>query len=268
MAPSSLARRFVDVAGVRTAYLDAGAGEPVVAIHGVPTSSELFEPLLPALGGLRLLAPDLVGQGETATPSGALGWDRYATHLAAFLAAVAPPRFDLVVHDLGGPLGLEWAIHHPGRVRRLVVLSTTVSASLRWAALWTAIWALELAGGAAGVRRAALALARRRGSIAPDLADRWARPWTRARVLRSLDLLAPWRLGAIRRGLAALDVPALVVWGDRDEVFPAESARPILDALPGAQLRIVPGAGHWSMLDAPEVVGANLAAFLRGGPTA
>src|SRR5512143_2967404 len=99
-------RRFCHAGGVRTAYLDAGAGDPVVAIHGVPTSSELFEPLLPALAGSRLLAPDLLGQGDTAAPRGALGWDRYAAHLDAFLAAVAPPRFDLVVHDMGGPLGL------------------------------------------------------------------------------------------------------------------------------------------------------------------
>jgi pimeloyl-ACP methyl ester carboxylesterase len=255
----------VTAAGVRTAYLDAGEGEPVVAIHGVPTSSELFEPLLPALEGFRVVAPDLLGQGETEEPPGPLGWRRYAEHLASFLDEVAPPRFDLVVHDLGGVLGLDWAVRHPGRVRRLVVLSTTVSASLRWAALWTTIWAVELAAGREGVRRVTLGLARRPGAIAPDLADRWARPWTRRRALRSLDLLVPWPLAAVRRGLAALRVPALVVWGDRDEVFPSVNARPILAALPGAELRLVPGAGHWSMLDAPEVVAAHVGGFLRAG---
>lgn len=263
MSPSPWPRRTVEVAGVRTAWLDAGAGDPVVAIHGVPTSSELFEPLLPALEGRRLVAPDLLGQGETAAPPGPLGWRRYAEHLDAFLDAVAPPRFDLVVHDLGGVLGLDWAGRHPDRVRRLVVLSTTVSAPLRWAALWTAIWSLELAGGAPAVRGAAiLGLARRRGAIAPDLADRWARPWTRRRALRSLDLLAPWRLRRAARGLAALRCPALVLWGDRDDVFPVENARPILAALPGAELRVIPGAGHWTPMDAPKAVGALVRGFL------
>jgi pimeloyl-ACP methyl ester carboxylesterase len=261
--PPPLARQFATVGGVQTAYLDVGAGDAVVAIHGVPTSSALFEPLLPALGGFRLLAPDLLGQGETEAPPGWLGWDRYAAHLEAFLDAVAPPRFDLVVHDLGGLLGLDWAGRHPERVRRLVVLSTTVSASFRWAALWAATWALELATGAEGVRRATLAILRRPGAIAPDLAARWARPWTRARVARSFDLLAPWRVGAVRRRLAALRVPALVVWGDRDGVFPPSNAQPIVAALPGAELVIVPGAGHWSMLDAPDEVRAHVAAFLR-----
>jgi haloalkane dehalogenase len=264
MATSRLPRRFVNVAGVQTAYLDAGEGsDAVVALHGVPTSSELFEPLLPALAGFRLIAPDLVAQGQTAAPPGLLGWSTYAHHLAAFLDAVAPHRFDLVVHDLGGLLGLDWAGRHPDRVRRLVVLSTTVTATFRWMALWTAMWGFELVAGAAGVRRAIVGLGKRPGAIPPDLAVRWSQPWTRGRVLRSLDLLAPWRLGAVAERLGSVRSPALLVWGERDEVFPPEYAAPIVAALPGAELRIVPGAGHWSMLDAPEVVGGHVASFLR-----
>jgi pimeloyl-ACP methyl ester carboxylesterase len=260
----TLPRRFVEAAGVRTAYLDAGSGEPIVAIHGVPTSSELFEPLLPALGAFRVIAPDLLGQGETETPHGPLGFSQYAAHLAAFLEAAAPPRFDLVLHDLGGPLGLDWAARHPERVRRLVVLSTTVTAAARWAALWAMIDALELVGGAPAVRWAIVRLGKRRGAISPDLAERWARPWTRRRVFRSLDLLAPWRLRDISARLAALRSPALLIWGTRDEVFPPSHARPLLEALPGSELELVRRAGHWSMLDAPEEVGRAVASFLRG----
>src|SRR5512143_2934063 len=91
-------RRFCHAGGVRTAYLDTGSGDAVVAIHGVPTSSEMFEPLIPALDGFRVISPDLLGQGETETPSGPLGYAQYVAHLDAFLDAVAPPRFDLVVH--------------------------------------------------------------------------------------------------------------------------------------------------------------------------
>ena len=265
MGPAAMPRRFTHVGGVRTAYLDAGSGEPIVAIHGVPTSSELFEPLLPALGEFRVMAPDLLGQGETETPPGLLGYAQYAAHLAAFLDAVAPPRFDLVVHDLGGLLGLDWAGCHPDRVRRLVVLSTTVTATVRWAALWAAIYGIELVGGAAAVRHTMVRIAKRPGAIPCDLAERWARPWTRRRVLRGLDLLAPWRLRGVAERLAAVRAPALVVWGTRDDVFPPSHAEPLLEALPGAELKLAPGAGHWSMLDAPEVVGDYLATFLRDG---
>ncbi len=256
-------RRFVNAAGVKTAYFDVGSGPPVIAIHGVPTSSELFEPLLPALRGFRVIAPDLLGQGETEAPRGALGWERYAAHLDAFLEAVAPPRFDLIVHDLGGPLGLAWAGRHPDGIRRLVVLSTTVTATVRWTALWAAVFGLELAGGAAAIRRTMVRLAKRPGAIPPALAERWARPWTRRRVLRGLDLLAPWRLGGVAARLADLKVPALVVWGTDDDVFPPSHAKPLLAALPDAVLRLVPGAGHWATLDAPDAVGEHVATFLR-----
>lgn len=266
MQSARIARRFCQVGDVRTAYLEAGAGEAtVVAIHGVPTSSELFEPLLPALDTFRVIAPDLLGQGETETPPGPLGYPQYIAHLDAFLEAVAPPRFDLVVHDLGGLLGLDWAGRHPERVRRLVVLSTTVTARARWGALWAASYALALAGGAPAVRRLIVWLAKRRGAIPHELSERWARPWTRRRVLRGLDHMAAGRLRAVAARLAALEVPALLVWGEQDELFPPRYAEPFLEMFPGAELRLVPGAGHWSMLDAPDVVGQCIRGFLERG---
>jgi pimeloyl-ACP methyl ester carboxylesterase len=255
-------RQFVTAAGVRTAYLDEGTGDPVVALHGVPTSSELFEPLLPWLAGRRVIAPDLLGLGATDTPSGSLGYERYAAHLAAFLDAVAPRRFDLVVHDLGGVLGLDWAGRNPERVRRLVVLSTTVTATVRWAALWSLIFGIELVGGSGAVAATIVRLARRPGAVPPDLATRWAQPWTRRRVVRGLDLVAPWRLAGIADRLASVRAPTLIVWGTRDSVFPVATARTLQHLLPDARVRLVPGAGHWSMLDAPEAVGHHIGTFL------
>jgi pimeloyl-ACP methyl ester carboxylesterase len=258
-------RRFITVAGVRTAFLDDGAGDPIVALHGVPTSSELFEPLLPWLAGRRVIAPDLLGQGETATLSGSLGYARYFAHLDAFLDAVAPPRFDLVVHDLGGVLGLDWASRHPDRVRRLVVLSTSVTASVRWVALWAVIYGLELIGGSGAVAASIVRLARRPGAVPVELAARWAQPWTRRRVARGLDLANPARLGPIADRLSAVRAPTLIVWGTRDNVFPASEAQRLRRLLPGASLRLVPGAGHWSMLDAADLVGHHIKDFL-GAP--
>jgi pimeloyl-ACP methyl ester carboxylesterase len=106
-------------------------------------------------------------------------------------------------------------------------------------------------------------IAKRPAAIPPELAERWARPWTRRRALRSMDLLAPWRLRSVAARLGGIGAPALVLWGERDDVFPPRNADPIVAALPGAELRIVPSAGHWAMLDAPEVVARHLAEFLR-----
>ena len=101
--------RIVD--GIQTAYLDVGDGEPLVALHGIPTSSALFAPLLPRLAGYRLIAPDLLGQGRTEVPAhGRLGFAEYLNHLDVFLREVPPSVFHLLVHDFGGVLGMTWAM--------------------------------------------------------------------------------------------------------------------------------------------------------------
>src|SRR5512138_3399513 len=212
-----LPRRVVHIAGLRTAYLDVGSGEPVVAIHGVPTSSALFEPLLPALEGFRVVAPDLLGQGDTEVPArGRLGHAEYAAHLAAFLDTVAPPTFHLVVHDLGGVLGLAWAAKHPDRLRTLVVLSTTAWPTLRWSFVSAVFWTLELLGGAGYVRGLLPRTAKRIAAIDADLAERWSRPWTRRRFFRGRDLFARCHLRGLAARLGRIRVPTLVLWGGRD----------------------------------------------------
>ncbi len=264
MTPVGVPRRFVHVGGVKTAYLDVGSGEPIVALHGVPTSSELFEPLIPALDGFRLVAPDLLGQGETAVPPrGRLGFGEYAAHLSAFLETVAPPTFHLVVHDFGGVLGLAWASAHPQRLRSLVVLSTSASYTLRWAIVAAGFWALELLGGAGAVRGQLPRTAKRIGAIDPGLAERWSRPWTRARVLRGADHFSREHLRHAGAWLRRIKAPALVLWGGADDVFPPRYGRKIVKGLPKAEMKIVPGAGHWLPIDAPDTAGAEIAAFIR-----
>ena len=267
-AMNSLPRRFVHTGGVRTAYLDVGSGEPVVALHGVPTSSALFEPLLPALEGFRVIAPDLLGQGDTqAPPRGRLGRAEYAAHLAAFLATVAPPTFHLVVHDLGGMLGLEWAVAHLDRLRTVVVLSTSASPTLRTSFVKGAFWTFELLGGSRYVRGFLPRKARRTGAIDADLAERWARPWTRGRFFRGRDLYARRHLRGLAGRLRRIHVPTLVLWGSRDEVFPPRYGRRIRKRIRGAEMKIIPRAGHWLPVDAAAATGAEIAAFLRRAGT-
>src|SRR5215831_4798685 len=106
---------------------------PIVAVHGIPTSSLLFEPLLPYLDGCRLIAPDLLGQGHTEMQaSGRLGFEAYERHFGGFMEAIPPSQFNLLVHDFGGIIGLNWLLDHPERVQRLIILSTTLLWTWRW----------------------------------------------------------------------------------------------------------------------------------------
>ena len=128
-------KRFADVLGRRMAYIERGVGHPVVFLHGNPTSSFLWRGVLPHVeaAGRRLIAPDLIGMGDSdKIPAGAEN-DRYrfATHaryLEAFLdKVVGTEPLTLVLHDWGGALGFDWAYRHPQHVRAIAYMETFVA---------------------------------------------------------------------------------------------------------------------------------------------
>jgi haloalkane dehalogenase len=124
--------RYADVLGTRMAYREVGRGEPVVFLHGNPTSSYLWRDVLGHVAPLgRCLAPDLVGMGASAKLPGT-GDDRYRfvehrRYLAGFLDALAPGRVTLVGHDWGGVLAVDRARAHPETVRGIAYLETLVA---------------------------------------------------------------------------------------------------------------------------------------------
>jgi pimeloyl-ACP methyl ester carboxylesterase len=251
-------KRIVD--GIQTSYLDVGDGEPIVALHGIPTSSALFAPLVPRLAGYRLIAPDLLGQGQTEVPPrGSLGFATYLKHLDAFLSDVPPARFHLLVHDFGGVLGMTWAMGNADRVKSIVVLSTTVTPSTRVALLGAA----NLLIGARGLRHLMPWTLVRSRVLSPELLQNWAGPWTRRRLLRGLDFFSPSRLQQLRERLAGFPRPVLLVWGTNDQVFPLSHAKVLQEMLPLATMVKIPRCGHWSTLDAPEEVAESVTTFCR-----
>ena len=122
------------VGGMTIFYREAGAGEPILLLHGVPTSSYLWRRLLPRLARFgRAVAPDHYGFGRSDKPAEAdysvLGYVRY---LEGFTAALGLDRLHLIVHDFGGPFGLAFAITHPERIRSLVILNTIFYSDYEW----------------------------------------------------------------------------------------------------------------------------------------
>jgi haloalkane dehalogenase len=125
--------RTVDVDGVPVAVRESGSGDPVVFLHGNPTSSVLWRDVVPALEPFgRCIVPDLVGMGESARLPGA-GDDRYRfvehrRHLAGLLEALGVRRRAVLVgHDWGGVLLTDWARHHPDAVRGIVIMESLVA---------------------------------------------------------------------------------------------------------------------------------------------
>ena len=122
-------RRRVAVLDTEMAYVDAGAGDPVVFLHGNPTSSYLWRNVIPHVTPRRrALAPDLVGMGDSGrAPAGSYTFHDHARYLDAWLDAVLPSGLlTLVGHDWGSALAFHWARRHPERARAIVYMEALV----------------------------------------------------------------------------------------------------------------------------------------------
>ena len=129
MTEQPLKKKTVDVLGSKMAYHERGEGAPVLLLHGNPTSSYLWRGVIPELEGRgRLIAPDLIGMGDSAKlPNPGPDTYRFATHrkyLAGFIDAVIGPTQSVtfVVHDWGSALGFDWANQHRDRVRGIAYM--------------------------------------------------------------------------------------------------------------------------------------------------
>jgi len=126
-------KKFQDVNGRSIAYVDEGAGDPIVLLHGNPTSSYLWRNVIPELTGSgRVIAPDLIGQGDSEKLPASDGPDRYSflvayDYLAGLLEALGV-RSDvtLVIHDWGSGLGFHWAKNHPSAVKAIAYMEAIV----------------------------------------------------------------------------------------------------------------------------------------------
>ena len=126
-------QQFAKVNGKRIAYLEAGAGDPIVLLHGNPTSSFLWRNIIPELEGCgRVIAPDLIGQGDSEKLPASEGPDRYSFEVAFdYLDGLlreldANQNITLVIHDWGSGLGFQWARLHPESVKGIAYMEAIV----------------------------------------------------------------------------------------------------------------------------------------------
>lgn len=271
------AHRWAELPGGRRMhYVDEGAGETVLFVHGTPTWSFEWRHLVRGLSGThRCIAPDLLGFGLSDRPRGfAYTPETHADVLASFVDALGLADFTLVVHDFGGPIALPLAL--AGRARRLVVLN-----SWMWSFADDADMARKarIAGSSVGrflyrrlnfsprvilpsayAGRKKLTKAIHRHYLAP-FPDAWSRGavlWTLAKALLGSSPFydSLWsRRGALR------DLPTLIVWGTRDPAFPPRMLERWRTALPAARTVELP-TGHWPHEEMPADVLSALRAFL------
>lgn len=283
--------RFLDRGGLRLHYLDEGAGEPVVMVHGNPTWSIYFRNLVLALRGeYRCIVPDHIGCGLSDKP----GDDQYRYRLRnriddleALLDSLGiDSGITLVLHDWGGAIGMGYAARHPERIRRLILLNT---AAFHLPATKRMPLSLKLARntklGALVVRGfnafsfGATFMATRKG-LAPDVRrayrspyDSWANRIATLRFVQDIPLAerdpSYADIDAIQAALPRFcETPALICWGEGDFVFDRHFLNEWRRRLPGAKVHSFPDAGHYILEDQRERVIEHIRSFLAANPIA
>jgi pimeloyl-ACP methyl ester carboxylesterase len=271
----------VELHGHDVIYRTAGSGPPVVLIHGMVNSSRHWEQVAVRLADdYTVIAPDLIGHGDSATPRGDYSLGAHAAVIRDLLAAIGVERSTVVGHSLGGGVVMQFFWQFPQHVERLALVSSgglgaEVSPLLRSAALPGASALLRLVAHPRAVSRLEELgdLLRERGSgsgVYVQAVARALRPLSVAgareaflHTLRSVIDVRGQRVSALDRLYLLAGFPTLIVWGGRDNTIPLAHGRAAHAAVPGSRFEVLPRAAHFPHLEDPEGLAQVLRDFLE-----
>jgi pimeloyl-ACP methyl ester carboxylesterase len=271
----------LDLHGHRAIYRIAGSGPPVVLIHGMVNSSRHWEAVALRLArDYTVVAPDLLGHGDSATPRGDYSLGAHASSIRDLLTAIGIDRASIVGHSLGGGVAMQFFYQFPQRTERLALVSSgglgaEVSPLLRTAAVPGVSALLALAANRRIVARLTRAgdRMRERGSSSGVYLEAVARalkplsqPGAREAFLQTLRAVIDvkgQRVSARDRLYLLDSMPTLVVWGERDNTIPIEHGIATHRAVPHSRFETLPRAAHFPHLEDPDGLTAVLRDFLE-----
>jgi pimeloyl-ACP methyl ester carboxylesterase len=282
---TSLPSRFdeweIELHGRRVIYRVAGSGPPIVLIHGMLNSSSHWRSVaLNLAGDFTVIAPDLIGHGDSAAPRGDYSLGAHAASIRDLLAAIGVDRATIVGHSLGGGVAMQFFYQFPQRTERLVLISSgglghEVSPLLRSATLpgvsallsltlrWQLLETLEAAGGHLRQRGA-------RVGVHVQAIARALRPLENAgareaflQTLRAVIDMHGQRVSASDRLYLLESMPTMIVWGERDNTIPLRHGHYAHEAIPQSHFRTLPDAAHFPHLEDPDGLANVLREFVQ-----
>jgi pimeloyl-ACP methyl ester carboxylesterase len=277
----ALPREQLQLHGHRVSYRLGGGGPLLLLLHGITNSSASWEPVLPLLERhFTVLAPDLLGHGDSAKPRGDYSLGAAASLMRDLMLVLGFERATVAGHSLGGGIAMQMAYQFPERIERLVLVGSgglghQVTPLLRAVALpgselvLPLLASLPLLNAGAAVGRWLAGIGLRLGS---DLAEMATGLTTlndiesrRAFVhtARSVIDISGQRVSAIDKLYLAEAVPTLLVWGEQDPIIPARHGVRAHKLMPGSQLELFPDAGHFPHHDDPVGFASVVVDFIR-----
>ena len=262
---------YIELHGDRIAYQDVGSGEALLLLHGMAGSSETWRAIIPQLSRrYRVVAPDLIGHGQSAKPRGDYSLGAFAVWLRDLLDELGVTRATVVGHSLGGGVAMQFVYQHPDYCQRLILISSgglgpDVGLVLRLlsapgAELVLPVIAPQPVLAAGNKLRSWFSSA---GIQSPRGAEVWsaysslADSQTRNAFLRTLRSVVDYRgqaVSALNRLHLASDLPTMAIWGDQDKIIPVEHAHAAHAARAGSRVEVLAGVGHFPQLERPSEV--------------
>jgi len=254
--------KYLDLHGERVAYREAGSGEALLLIHGMAGSSATWRAVLPQLSKkYRVVAPDLLGHGESAKPRGDYSLGAFAVWLRDLLDELGIARATVVGQSLGGGVAMQFIYQHRDYCERLVLISSGgLGPDLSWILRILSAPGVELVLPVVAPRPV-LSVGNKLGSWlmsagihSPQAGEMWkaysslSEGQTRQAFLRTLRSVVDYHgqaVSALNRLHLSSGLPTLLIWGDQDRIIPVAHGYAAHDAVPGSRLEVLSGVGHF-----------------------
>jgi pimeloyl-ACP methyl ester carboxylesterase len=281
-----LSLKHITIHGHEVGYRMAGSGPAVVFIHGLAGSSTTWNQVMPALAeNFTVIAPDLLGHGESAKPRGDYSLGAYASGVRDLMVALGIEQATFVGHSLGGGVALQFAYQFPERCDRLVLVASgglgkEVNSLLRAVSLPGSelVMPVLLSSQMHTVLTAVTGWFARRGlRFGATTQEHWrsyaglSETGGRVAFIHTVrSVIDPFgqRVSARDRLYLASEVPTLIMWGDKDRIIPVDHAHAAHELIPGSTLVVLPGVGHFLPTDAAEAFIDTFEAFVAEHPPA
>jgi len=263
--------------GDRVAYLDEGAGDVLLLIHGIGGSTDCWRGVVHKLASrYRVIAGDLLGHGQSDKPRGDYSLGAFAVWLRDFLDALDIREATVIGHSFGGGVALQFAHQHKEYCRRLVLISSgglgpDLGPLLRMMSLPGAELVLPLIASPPAVqvgkvlRKRALSSGRgvtRYSETLKGLAALSNRH-SRAAFLRTLRSVVDHRGQAVcALNRLRTELPTMIIFGDQDRCIPVAHAHSAHNAIPGSVLHVIAGVGHQPQVQCPDTVARLVGDFI------
>jgi len=278
--------RYFNIGDFEMHYVDEGEGEPVVMLHGDPTWGYLWRKFIPVFSKKhRVIVPDHRGMGKSSVPEDPYSYllRHHVSNLEELITSLELRDITLVLHDWGGPVGMGFAVRHPGLIKHLVLMNT-------WAfAKWLGgefPRLLEIIRSERGesfvlekngyVKRALLGTANYPENYTSQVLNTYLAPfpthesrlallcWSRDIAVSESDR-SYGDMKHIEDNLSLFkDIPVLLIWGMLDPVLPSSVLEKWREIYPHAQVCEIEDANHFLQEDTPERVIGEIKLFLQG----